>query len=103
VAPVRIIYNPAAEAELRRSPAAQAYLQRLGDAIAADAREGAPKRTGRGAESIHGEVSLDAQGARVRVSWDREHFYMSFAETGTSHEAARPFLRPAAEKHREQL
>lgn len=96
----RILYNPVAEAELRRSPAARALLEHVGELIAADAAQAAPKRTGRGAESIHGEVVEAADGLRVRVSWDVDHFYMSFAETGTSRETARPFLRPAATKRR---
>jgi HK97 gp10 family phage protein len=32
----------------------------------------------------------------VRVSWTREHFYMGFAELGTSRQSPTPFLRPAA-------
>jgi HK97 gp10 family phage protein len=100
VALVRILYNRAAEAELKRSPGARAMLEHVGELIASDAAAGAPKRTGRGAESIRGDVVEAPDGLRVRVSWDRDHFYMSFAETGTSREPARPFLRPAATKRR---
>lgn len=75
-------------------------LDRLGAAIAEDARRAAPKLTGFGAASIHHEVIEDADGAQVRVSWSEEASYMAFRELGTSHENAAPFLRPAAEKKR---
>ncbi len=75
-------------------------LERLGDQIAADARTNAPKDTGAGAASIDYEVGDDDKGAYVRVSWDADHFYLLFAEVGTSTRSARPFLRPAATKRR---
>lgn len=65
--------------------------------IAADAQRMAPKRTGKGAASIHAEAQPDGS---VRVSWDPAHFYMLFQEFGTQHQTARPFLRPAAYRKR---
>lgn len=79
---------------------AKRILDKLGEEIAADAAATAPRATGEGAESITHEVGEDADGAYVRVSWDRDHFYMFFHEVGTSRMSARPFLRPAAKKRR---
>ncbi len=83
-----------------RSADAQRVLDGLGEAIAADAKDAAPRDSGAGAESIHHELGVDSDGAYVRVSWDRNHFYMFFSEVGTSKMPARPFLRPAAQKRR---
>lgn len=67
-------------------------LRPAADAVAENARALAPKRTGKGAASIHAERTGPAE---FKVSWDQEHFYMQFAELGTEKEAPRPFLRPA--------
>lgn len=79
---------------------AKRILDKLGEEIADDATATAPRDTGAGAASIRHEVDADADGAYVRVSWDRDHFYMFFHEVGTSRLPARPFLRPAAKKRR---
>jgi HK97 gp10 family phage protein len=71
-------------------------LDKMGKAIAQDAKALAPRETGAGARSIHHEVGFDADGTFVRVSWNRKHFYMWFHEAGTSKSNATPFLRPAA-------
>jgi HK97 gp10 family phage protein len=63
----------------------------VGEKVAQRAAQNAPKRSGAGARSIHAEVVGD----EVRVSWDRDSFYMLFHELGTSRMSARPFLRPA--------
>jgi HK97 gp10 family phage protein len=79
---------------------ADAVLRDLGEQIVSDAQRDAPKDTGEGAASIQYELGHDSRGSFVRVSWDRKHFYMMFQELGTSQHTARPFLRPAALKHR---
>jgi HK97 gp10 family phage protein len=86
----------ALERELNRNPAVIQGLEKMGKAIARDAAILAPKRTGFGAKSIDYELDFDVDGAHVRVSWDKRHFYMSFHEFGTSDQHATPFLRPAA-------
>jgi HK97 gp10 family phage protein len=58
--------------------------------IAADARNRAPRRTGRLAQSIRTEV----RGTRGRVTADVP--YVVPVEYGTSRQAAQPFMRPAA-------
>lgn len=79
---------------------AEKALRELGEQIVSDAQRDAPKNTGEGAASIAYEIGHDSDGAYVRASWDRQHFYMFFQEVGTSEQPARPFLRPAALKHR---
>lgn len=78
----------------------KAKLKRDGDRVAALAAEYAPKLTGLGAASIHCEV-VDINGfPEARVSWTPEHFYLGFAELGTEHQRATPFLRRAADQFR---
>jgi len=55
-------------------------------------------RTGEGVESIQAVPGRDDDGAYSDVGWDRDHFYMGFAELGTEHQPATPFLRPALEQ-----
>jgi HK97 gp10 family phage protein len=73
----------------------QERLKRDAEALAMTAARLAPKRTGAGAASIHAEPQPDGS---WRVSWGRGRDYMRFSEFGTKHEAARPFLRPAAKR-----
>lgn len=94
------VNGAALDKQLQYNPKVTDALDKLGAAIAEDARIAAPKRTGKGAASITHEVGYDPGGAFVRVSWDKRHWYMKFRELGTSHENAVPFLRPAAEKPR---
>ena len=92
--------NRAAIDAWAKSDDAKKLLDALGEGIAGDAADAAPRRSGALAESITHEVGVDSDGAYVRVSWDKAHFYGLFVELGTSKMPARPFLRPAAEKRR---
>lgn len=76
-------------------PAGRALLD-IGWEVAKRAAAAAPRDSGDGAASIHPELFLIDGEAHVRVSWDRAHFYMGFAEVGTEHQPPRPFLGPAA-------
>ncbi len=96
----RVVPDARAIAGLADDAGMRAMLQRVGDDVADDAAAAAPKDTGAGAASIHAVVDSDSDGAYVDISWDRDHFYGLFAEVGTSHQSARPFLRPAVEKRR---
>lgn len=87
--------DAAAIAELGFDAETEDMLEDVGGQVADTARELAPKDTGEGADSIHGEAGVDDESAYVDVSWDRDHFYMGFHELGTEHQPARPFLRPA--------
>lgn len=98
MADIEFTLDKGALADLVEGSEGVAMLQAVGDEIAALAADKAPKRTGQGAASIQAVVSADEVGPHADISWDRDHFYMGFAETGTEHEAARPFLRPALDE-----
>lgn len=70
------------------------------DALVRRARMLAPRRTGAGAESVHGELSSTVDGVpEGRVSWDREHDYLRFQDyVGSRHGQARHFLEQAAQE-----
>lgn len=91
----RVIVDPAAIARFGGSTEVKVLLGKIGEQVAQQAADAAPKRSGEGAASIRAEVDADSEGAVVRVSWDQDHFYMLFQEIGTRYQPARPFLRPA--------
>lgn len=80
-----------------RGPEVDKAMLDLGWQIAERAAALAPKETGGGASSIRAERVIVNGIPEVRVSWDRDHFYMSFHEFGTENSSPHPFLRPAAE------
>jgi hypothetical protein len=59
----------------------------------------ARKRTGRGAASIRPWPGHGPAGPHVDVSWDRNHFYMIFHETGTTRIAEQPAIGPALDHY----
>lgn len=63
----------------------------------AEARLRAPRRTGAGAASIRAESVLDGDMQTVRISWDRDHFYMSFQDVGTRYLPPLHFLEDSLE------
>ena len=85
---------------LKADPAVARELLRDGWLVAEVAAGLAPKRTGRGAASIRAELAKDVDEPEVRVSWDQSAFYLAFAEFGTEHQRATPFLRTAANRFR---
>lgn len=92
----RVVLDQAAIAALAHDPAVLRAVGNVAEDVAARMRATAPRRTGRGADSIHAEpVPNPADG--FRVSWDRQHFYMSFANDGTAHQRAQRFAEQAAE------
>ena len=52
-------------------------------------------RGGGGIGSVQSEMDSDQDGPFARIAPDPEHYYMWFAEFGTSHEEPQPFIRPA--------
>lgn len=68
---------------------------RVAGLVARDAQASAPRLSGEGADSIRPWPGRDALGPYSDVSWDRDHFYMSFHEDGAKHLPARHFLRDA--------
>jgi HK97 gp10 family phage protein len=85
--------------QLGDSAAAAELTLQAAEGVALDARRGAPRNTGRGAESIQPWPGRDARGPYADVSWDQDHFYMSFHENGTHKQPARPFLGPALDRY----
>lgn len=65
-----------------------------------EAKSRVPTATGRLRDAIHTE--LDGNSVSV-IAGDDSTFYGHFVEHGTSRVAARPFLVPALESHREDI
>lgn len=91
----RLALNASAIEDLGFDNEAEELAQEAADEVADKARELAPKLSGAGAASIHAEVDVDGDSVYADVSWTPEQFHMGFAETGTQHQPATPFLRPA--------
>lgn len=83
--------------QLVRSVDVRELLLDSAEPIVGRARLGAPEASGEGAASIRREAVLDGPDWTVRISWDRDHFYMYFHDRGTVRLPARPFLEPALE------
>lgn len=81
------------------TPAVADLVTDVAEGVAMDARAHAVRRTGRGAASIQPWPGRDARGPYTDVSWDQDHFYMSFHESGTSIHPARPALGPALDRY----
>lgn len=94
----RLNLDAAAIEDLGYDDDVEELLDDITEQVVSLAQEKAPKDTGDGADSIHGEAGTDADGAYVDISWDDEHFYMAFHELGTEHQPATPFLRPALDQ-----
>jgi hypothetical protein len=88
MADVTVIVNEAEIKALTRADWFRSEMQTRADAVAAVARPMAPRRSGAGASSIHGEVVLGAEGYEGRVSWDSAHAYMKFQHSHAIQNAA---------------
>lgn len=95
---VPIIWHPAGFVELRYNPLLLADIMDQVKPVVEEARENAPKLSGRGAASIRAEPNYENEPS-VRIGWDVEHFYMRFHEQGTKYLPARPFLVPAVDRY----
>jgi len=83
--------------KLESDPEVLAAVEKFTDEhIVPEMRRRAPKDTGASAESIHSEPDPEEPG--FRVSWDKDHFWLSFHELGSAHQPARPFMRPVADE-----
>ncbi len=96
---VDIIWYPLAIAALKYEPGVLAQVEYQTRPVVQGARADAPKRTGAGAASIRSESSLTDTDPGVRVSWERDRYYMRFHEQGTKYLPARPFLVPALDRY----
>lgn len=81
--------------------ASKRLLDHLAGLVAQDARDNAPRLTGRLADGIKADP---ATADKVRISAHTEDApsgpYSVYVELGTSKQAAQPFLAPAAYRHR---
>lgn len=95
---VRVIVDERAVRALSSSDDMRDLLLEVAEPVVDRARMRAPKKTGRGAESIRSEPVLDMDAWTVRVSWEREQYHMYFRERGTRYQSADPFLEAALEE-----
>ncbi len=80
-------------------------LNAAGEVMRAAIEEKAPRRTGFLSSHIITKVKLSAKEdeGTVSVGPSKEAFYGVYDEFGTRHMAARPFMRPAFEQHKEPM
>jgi HK97 gp10 family phage protein len=90
--------NPAVLAAVTRMPEVSRQVRDLAVAIRRDARQLAPKRTGRLRRNIEVERVVNPRTGVVTyiVGWTRDGFYGRFVELGTEHSRPQPHLVPAA-------
>lgn len=90
-------------------PAVRDLLEnRLGPAIADDARAGCPVDTGKLKESIHQVMAPDGMAVQIhadakaedRNGDDLDYTYAGYVEEGTKHMDPQPYLRPALWRQR---
>lgn len=94
---VRIVVDQRAVDALAGDPDITAVLLEAAKPVVDDARFRAPRRTGAGAESIQAQPFAEPGEQTVRITWDRNHFYMGFHDLGTNTLPARHFLEDALE------
>jgi hypothetical protein len=82
--------------ELLLSRETKTMLSGIGDEVARMAQALAPKKTGRGARSIHSDMEIVGDSWEAHVSWSWPNaFYMYWHELGSRQLPPRPFLVPA--------
>lgn len=92
---VQVTVDYDAVEQLSRSGAVRDMLADAATPVVYEARSRAPKATGRGARSIHSEMLLTSDEWEALISWDRDHYYMKFAERGDRYRPPHAFLVPA--------
>ena len=89
--------NERAVQDLVRAAEVDAALRAGAQRVLADARKGAPVRTGR----LRRSLTVQKVGGEYRVGWDPSVApYGLFVEMGTNDTRAQPHLRPAARRAR---
>lgn len=96
---VKVVWSEAELAGLLRQQWLRRALDTYGANIARTMAQDAPRDTGAGADSIHQETAVEAGGWASRVSWDREHDYMRFPNSGTRFMHGQHFLERAVERY----
>lgn len=98
-ATLRIKSNRLPEIERRLPGEASLLVSDSGDRIVVDAQRQVPVLTGALRSSIRKQMSPGALSCRVEAFGNRAtgEAYALFVEMGTRHQAAQPYMRPAAE------
>lgn len=99
MAGVRIDWDNTEVAALARQEYTRRALAGHAGQVTAAARPAAPRRTGAGAASIHGETVLEDGEWEARVSWDRLHWYMRIQDLGSRYVRAQHFLEHALDRY----
>lgn len=94
---VRTVVDESGVQELLTSEEMRDMLMRFAEPIVDRARRFAPKRSGFGAGSIRSEPFLVEGVQTVRISWEREFYYMYFQNEGTVTVPEVAFLERAVE------
>lgn len=92
---VDVKVHPQAIDDVLRSSGMRDTLEAYSRPIVADAKQRAPKDTGRGAASLDSAMVLTDGEWESLISWDQLHYYMYFSERPTKQRPAQPFLVPA--------
>ncbi|MEV0805731.1 hypothetical protein [Micromonospora sp. NPDC050200] len=96
---VRVWVDPVEVQRLGDSVEASEATREAGRGIARLAGSLAPHRTGEGAASIDAWPGVGPGGPHTDVSWDQDHFYMSFHDGGTKDLPARHFMQAALDRY----
>jgi hypothetical protein len=96
MARVKVRLNMAAIEALPSEDWVREVLREAGASVARTARATAPRRKhgasrGGAASIAAGEPTMGPRGWVVQVSWDKDHWYMKFPDTGSVHN--KPALR----------
>ena len=78
-------------------------LKKVSKPIVKEARDKAPKRTGKGAKSIKARTNKNLKPIGISIGPDRKNFHMMFVEFGTINQAAEPYLRPALDNNKGRI
>lgn len=86
-------------------------MAEIGELVARDARKRAPRSRGSGhmaggghaADTITHVESSEPAAVVTRVGAGKAGWYLTFAETGTSHSKAQPWLRPALKTNKRTI
>lgn len=89
------IPNPAASAQLARSPQMSQFLKKIADDAAVEVERRAPSIVKHRGSRIAGEVRQTVAGAEGIVLVDSPFWH--FAEIGHSRYPARPYIRPGVQ------
>ena len=71
--------------------------------VVASAKVKVAVKTGALKRGITQRVSVQGSKAQAIIGFQRDQFYGAFLELGTSHQSAKPFLRPALDESQDKI